>query len=131
MLKKIKFLLICTVIAVGVSSCSKSDNSNPGGSGDEKYILSVIVTEGATIEQVVAVLGDATGSMDTDVVRDIPGTTWSKEYTKKSGQKISFTVHGFGKDDGSSKMTVKLTKDNKVVKEASGSGVVLQAMILI
>ncbi len=126
MFKQVKFLLMCAIVAVSSTACSSDDSSNSGSSSGE-YTVSVTVTEGSTIEQVAAVITEGM-DMDTDSHSGLEVTEWSKVYKKTSKQRIDFVAQGFGKN-AESKINVKVTKDNKVVKEGSGTGTILQATV--
>lgn len=126
MLKRLKFILVCAIVAASTTACSSDDSSSSGSSSGE-YTVSVTVTQGATIEQVMAVISEGT-DINTDVQTGLETTKWSKVYKKTSKQRIDFTAQGFGVDE-TSKLNVKVTKDNKVVKEGSGSGTLLSATV--
>lgn len=127
MFKKVKFILMCAIVVGSTAACSSDDSSN-SGSASEDYTVSVTVTEGATIEQVMAVTYSSATDIDTDINSGLETTMWSKVYKKASNQRIEFAAQGFGVD-ATSKINIKVTKDNKVVKEGSGAGTILSATV--
>lgn len=138
MLKKIKLVLVCAVLAMGAVACSSDDSSNSGeGSGGGKggggtsgeFTISVTVSSDSELQQVVAMISNGTDTkMD---VNDELGDKkqWSKTYKKASNEKVIFSAQGFG-DKETSKMNIKVTKGNTVIKEASAQGQILLAQVV-
>ncbi|WP_353100100.1 hypothetical protein [Myroides odoratus] len=133
MLKKIKFIMICAVLAMGTVACSSDDSSTPdnpptGESGEYKVVVSV--TPGATLEQVMVTLTNGQ-EMDTDLIQEFNGQReWSKTYKKSAKQSLGVTAGGFGKDENS-KLTVKIMKGSTVVKESSGKGQIMSVAAVL
>ena len=133
MLKKIKFIMICAVLAMGTVACNSDDSSSPGnppGGESGEFTVVVSVTEGSTLEQVMVTLSNGQ-EMDTDLIQEFKGRReWSKTYKKSAKQALGVTAGGFGKDENS-KLTVKIMKGTTVVKESSGKGQILTAAAIL
>lgn len=129
MFKKIKFILLTVVLGAGISSCSSDDSTPVMIPEGKEYLVTVTVTEDASINKIKGVVSDGK-NVKNDVIDDLKETAWSKIYHKTEQQKISFTAQGLG-GSKESKMEIKVTLDGEIVGEAFALGESLNATVVI
>lgn len=129
MFRKIKFILVALVFVVGISSCSSDDSVKTSIPEGEKYLVTVTVSEGATIDKIMGVVYEGT-DMKNDVMDNLKVTEWSKIYYKTEVQKFSFTAQGSGQNE-EAKMEIKVTKEGEVVGESYALGQSLISTVVI
>lgn len=129
MFRKIKFMLLTVVLGTGISSCSSDDSASVVVPEGKEYLVTVTVTEDASINKIMGVVYDGK-NVKNDVIDDLKETAWSKVYHKTEQQKISFTAQGLG-GSKESKMEIKVTLDGEMVGEAFALGESLNATVVI
>ncbi|MDM1043772.1 hypothetical protein HX004_00055 [Myroides sp. 1354] len=129
MFRKIKFILVALVFGVGISSCSSDDSVKTSVPEGEKYLVTVTVSEGSTIDKIMGVVYEGT-DMKNDVMDNLKVTEWSKIYYKTEVQKFSFTAQGSGQNE-EAKMEIKVTKEGEVVGESYALGQSLISTVVI
>lgn len=126
MFRNLKFALVCALVVGGMSACSSDDSNDSGKSGN--FEVTVLVTEGSSIETVMVLKGDASGNTAMDTDSDIVGTTYTKVISKDSKEKVMFSAQGFGADK-QAQMLISVTNGGKTVTESSASGEVLVGQV--
>lgn len=123
MFRKVKFSLVCAMIAVGLSACS-SDDGNPVLKLDKKeYNVLIEITDDVEMEQITAVYYDGVNVKEERFIKPAPVvdedeegeqnqepkiTTWERKYTLTAAEHVSIEAIGVG-TDVSSKLTITVT----------------------
>lgn len=117
MFKKIKFLLVCAIIAIGATACSSDDNSV---SPDEHKV--VITTSGGAVLNYVGLDVFTNETTHLDIGLELDGATeWTKTFERKEGTDLHIVVSGRGVDENS-KIKVVVTKGTKVIGDREFKG---------
>lgn len=106
---------------IALVGCSKSSDSESSGSGT--YTIKILKAEDITLRAIAAVYD---GTTHTETVNKVLKEDFVRTYEVKQGQ-IAVSVSGAGKD--TSKLTLQLLKDDKVLKESTANGAILSATI--
>ncbi|WP_410879040.1 hypothetical protein [Myroides sp. DW712] len=129
MLGKIKFIVLALLLT-SMSSCSSDNDYKPEILPEGKeYLVTVTVSEDASIHKVMAVIYEGEAAKN-EVISDLNETTWSKIYRKADTENFSFTTQGLGQTDAS-KIEIEVTLEGKVVGEAVALGKSLTATVVI
>lgn len=130
MLKKIKFTLICAVLAMGVVGCSSDDdldNIPVDTSGEYKVI--VAVTTEAIIKE-VEVTKTKGKEISKELTKEFNGNReWSKLYKKTNDEVIEILATGKS-DAADAKIVVKVMKGSSVIKEEVSKGLELKTKVI-
>ncbi|WP_353100104.1 hypothetical protein [Myroides odoratus] len=137
MFRKVKFIVVCAIIALGLSACS-SDDGNPVLKLDKKqYNVLIEITEDVEMEQITAYYYDGVQITEEKFIEPAPVvdedeegeqgqepkiTQWDRSYTLTVAERVSIEANGVGAST-SSKMTITVTgKDGIVLKEKEVKG---------
>lgn len=137
MFRKVKFIVVFAIIALGLSACS-SDDGNPVLKLDKKqYNVLIEITEDVEMEQITAYYYDGVQITEEKFIEPAPVvdedeegeqgqepkiTQWDRSYTLTVAERVSIEANGVGAST-SSKMTITVTgKDGIVLKEKEVKG---------
>lgn len=117
-MKKTLFLALAIIALAGCSKNSDGENSING-----TYTVKVLKAEDITLRTIAAFYDGAT---HTEAVDKVLKEDFVKDYDVKQGN-IAVSVSGIGND--TSKLTLQLLKDGKVLKEGTSVGAILSVTI--
>ncbi|WP_060874452.1 hypothetical protein [Myroides odoratus] len=124
MFRKVKFFLVCAMIAISASACSSDDSSTStkkSGSGyrvsNEEYVVEVAGTRDVEFQRIEVATID--GKEVTTFIKDkFEGKReWTKEFKKTVKQKITVKVLASSENE-ESKLHIRVRKSQNIIKEA-------------
>ncbi|WP_410879043.1 hypothetical protein [Myroides sp. DW712] len=130
MLKKIKYTLVCAVLAMGALACSSDDNLDNlpiDTSGEYKVIVSV--TTDASIKEV-----EVTKTKGKEIAKELNkefdgNREWSKLYKKANDEVVEVLATG-DSDAADAKIVIKIMKGSSVIKEEVSKGLELKVKVI-
>jgi len=137
MFRKVKFIVVCAIIALGLAACS-SDDGNPVLKLDKKqYNVLIEISDDVEMEQITAYYYDGVQVKEEKFIEPKPVvdedeegeqgqepkiTQWDRSYTLTVAERVSIEAKGLG-DNSSSWLTITVTdKDGFVLKEKEAKG---------
>ena len=136
MFGKVKFFLVCAMLAVVASACSSDDSSTANkGSGtgyrvsNEDYVVEVIGTREVELRriEVSTIEGE---DVKLYVKDEFEGkSTWTKEFKKTVKQKVLVVVSGSSELENA-KMEIRVKKGANVIKEVVAEGTSLYGEVI-
>ena len=137
MFRKVKFILACAVMALGLSACS-SDDGNPDLKLDKKaYNVLIEITDDVEMKQITAVYYNGFEVQEEKFIEPAPVvdedeegeqnqepkiTQWTRSYTLTVAEHVSIEAIGVS-ENPSAKLTISVTdKDGFLVKENEVEG---------
>ncbi len=143
MFRKVKFILVCAVLAMGATACSTDNDSDPKPIlKSEVYDVTVEITDEVYLKT-IAVNKSSSTKVITDYMlnteNDIPIVVdpnvplpekvkkWTKSYSKTSAEFINVLVEGTAENAGEfALITIAKEGDTIVNKKASGKKILLE-----
>ncbi|MGG5506601.1 MULTISPECIES: hypothetical protein [unclassified Myroides] len=146
MFRKVKFILVCAVLAMGATACGTDNDSDPKPIlKSEVYDISVEITDDVYLKT-IAVNKSSSTKVSTDYLlnteNDIPVVVdptaplpektkkWTKSYSKTSAELISVLVEGTAENAGEYALIIIAKEGDTIVnKRSSGEKILLDVGI--
>ncbi|WP_158962066.1 hypothetical protein [Myroides fluvii] len=128
MFRKVKFFLVCAMIAISASACSSDDSSTSSkksGTGyrvsNEEYVVEVKSSKMVELQRVEIATIEGK-DVKTFVNDDFSGRNdWVKDFKKSVKQKITVAVYADGPDEHAT-MSIRVFKSENLIKEITAKG---------
>lgn len=129
MFRKVKFFLVCSLLALGAAACSSDDSATSTtkkGTGyrvsNEDYFVEVKGSEHVDLQRIEVSVID--GKEVTSLVKESFGgkPEWSKEFKKSVKQKITIAVFADGPEEVVSTLKIRVMKNKNVIKDVEYKG---------
>ncbi|EHQ42445.1 Uncharacterised protein [Myroides odoratus] len=124
MFRKVKFFLVCAMIAISASACSSDDSSTStktSGTGyrvsNEEYVVEVAGTRDVEFQRIE--VATIEGKEVSTFIKDEFGgkREWTKDFKKTVKQKITVMVFASSENE-ESKLQIRVKKSQNIIKEA-------------
>lgn len=129
MFRKVKFFLVCSLLALGAAACSSDDSTtstSKKGTGyrvsNEDYFVEVKGSRNVDLQRIEVSIIE--GKEVTSLVKEEFGgkPEWSKEFKKTVKQKITIAVFADGPEEVVSTLNIRVMKNKNVIKDVEYKG---------